>query len=78
MEHTGSLAGILGQFIVEGQGPEAGDRPYFNDQASTGNQTYRLRNAITGDRELVGGALWPVDTTTFSRSGAANVLYRSM
>jgi hypothetical protein len=79
MEDTGSLDAIQGDIMIEGQGPDTGDRLYLNDQANSNPmQSYRFHNEITGERGLTDGAMWPVDTTNFSRSGTANVLYRSM
>ena len=54
--------------LIEGQGPEAGDTLYLNDQAGTGVLTYTMSNEITGTRQLANGQQWPVDTTTFYRT----------
>ena len=78
MEQTGSLDGILGDIYIEGQGPEIGDRLNFNDQSATNPQNYTIRNSITGDRQLSGGAPWPIDTTEVTINGLGSVFYRSM
>ncbi len=77
-ENSGNLDGIQGDVLIEGQGPEAGDTLYLNDQAGTGVLTYTMQNEITGTRQLANGQQWPVDTTTFYRTGTANIQYRTM
>ena len=77
-ERTGTLDNLLGPLVIEGGQPEAQDTLYLNDQASTTSQTYQVRNEQTSTRTLLDGRMWPVDTTTVSRGGAADIQYRSL
>ncbi|MCO6457026.1 MAG: hypothetical protein J5I93_17150, partial [Pirellulaceae bacterium] len=77
-ESTGTLDDLLGALLIEGNGPDADDELFFNDQANATGQTYQISNAVTGFRELVTGVQWPIDTTTFQRAGIAPVQYRSL
>ena len=72
-ENAGSLAGFQGSLTLEGNGPEANDRLYFNDQTDGAGQTFTITNANTGTTQ----SGFPIDTTTVARGGASDILYRS-
>jgi hypothetical protein len=75
-EYSGSLDGFQGSLIIEAEGPETGDTIYFNDMDNTADQTYVFSNEVTDKRKLLNKEDWPIDTTTVSRTGTANILYR--
>jgi len=83
-ESGGSLNGIAGDFLIDGQGPEAQDTLYLNDQddnqTNDNGRTYEIDNAWTAadTKILSDGREWPIDTTTVSRSDMASIRYRSM
>ena len=77
-EAGGSLDGILGHFTIEGEGPDARDTLYLNDQDSIGDDTYLVDNEEVGKKELLDGRIWPIDTTSVTRTGTAVIEYRTM
>jgi hypothetical protein len=54
-ETSGSLDGILGALVIQGEGPEAGDRLFLNDYDTATGQTFTIDNAVTGSIPLLGG-----------------------
>jgi hypothetical protein len=80
-ESSGTLDNFLGDFLIEGQGPEANDTLYFNDQDNEAGRTITVsNNPLDGTVPVQIGeqiVQWPIDTTTVSL-GAAEIRYRTM
>ena len=77
-EDEGTLDGIQGEFRIDGEGPEAKDALYFNDQSNTSSQSFVVSNALDAEFTLGDGRPWRFDTTTVERSGMHAVYYRRM
>ena len=77
-EGSGNLDAIQGDIRIEGQGPEADDSLFFNDQSNTLPKSFTVTNdPRVEDLLLQDGRTWHVDETTVSRGGGA-VRYRTM
>ncbi|MDB5862130.1 MAG: repeat-containing protein, partial [Ramlibacter sp.] len=75
-EHGGSLAGLQGVLHLDGQGPEAEDALYINDQGETAGQDFTISNVLEAPVTLDEGGTWRFDTTTVERSGMQAFDYR--
>src|SRR3990172_4575239 len=75
-ESQGSLNAIQGAFFIDGDGPEARDELYLNDQSDMAGQTFGISNELEPIVKLEDGRLWRFDTTTVERSNMANIFYR--
>src|SRR6185437_5289099 len=75
-EQQGMLDNIKGQLLIDGDGPEAQDELYLNDQSNTVGQTYAIDNTREAPVLLDDGTTWAWDDTTVQRSGNVNISYR--
>ena len=72
----GTLSGVQGTLVLEGDSPEDADELYFDDRAETAAQTFIVTNALGPVTTLLDGRTWRFDTTTIARSGMSDVIYR--
>ena len=75
-ETTGSLDAIQGSLLLNGQDPQTGNVLFLNDQADTADQSWTISNSLGAQIALADNTPWYFDTTTVSRSGAADILYK--
>ncbi|HBV64600.1 MAG TPA: hypothetical protein DEF45_16445, partial [Rhodopirellula sp.] len=79
-EQTGKLDQIAGDVLIKGQGPEADDALYINDQGETSAQSFQIDNVQEVETiTLQNGDKFPIDETTVLRSNAAGkIKYRTI
>ena len=70
-EQIAFLDGIRGDLTIEGNGPEAEDSLFVNDQSSSGGKTYIVDNRPNvSSIQLENGKQLPIDETTIRRVNA--------